>query len=138
MRNAKISSFLILLLLVFSHGCVTAETTISEEDIPPFELRHGDRVVLLGNSLIQNDLEYGYIEYALTTRWPERDITFRNLGWTGDTVHGEARTYYTTPPEAYELLTQQLEEADPTVVLWDTEPTRPMREKRESPDLKRA
>ncbi|WP_372636881.1 SGNH/GDSL hydrolase family protein, partial [Fodinibius sp.] len=94
-----------------------AETTITEEEKKsPFELRHGDRVVLLGNSLIQNDLEYGYIEYALTTRWPERDITFRNLGWTGDTVHGEARSYYTSPPDSYELLIQQLKEADPTVV----------------------
>lgn len=117
MRSTKTSSFLILLFLVFSHGCVAAETTLSEEEKKsPFELRHGDRVVLLGSSLIQNDLEYGYIEYALTTRWPERDITFRNLGWTGDTVHGEARSYYTTPPDSYELLIQQLDEADPTVV----------------------
>lgn len=117
MRSAKTSGFLILLFLVFSHGCVVAETTITEEEKKsPFELRHGDRVVLLGNSLIQNDLEYGYIEYALTTRWPERDITFRNLGWTGDTVHGEARSYYTSPPDSYELLIQQLKEADPTVV----------------------
>ncbi|MFH5883934.1 SGNH/GDSL hydrolase family protein [Halalkalibaculum sp. DA3122] len=117
MRSAKISSLSILLLLVFLQGCATAEITTSEEEkSTPFELRHGDRVVLLGNSLIQNDLEYGYIEYALTTRWPGRDITFRNLGWTGDTVHGEARSYYTTPPDSYELLTQQLEEAEPTVV----------------------
>lgn len=116
MRSSKLSCLLILLFFVFSHGCATAETVISGDEKPPFELRHGDRVVLLGNSMVQNDLEYGYVEYALTTRWPERDITFRNLGWTGDTVHGEARSYYTTPPDSYELLRRQLDEADPTVV----------------------
>lgn len=116
MRSSKLSCLLILLFFVFSHGCATAETVISGDEKPPFELRHGDRVVLLGNSMVQNDLEYGYVEYALTTRWPERDITFRNLGWTGDTVHGEARSYYTTPPDSYELLRRQLDEAGPTVV----------------------
>ncbi|WP_185958257.1 SGNH/GDSL hydrolase family protein [Fodinibius sediminis] len=86
------------------------------EDFPDFELENEDRVVLLGNSLIQYDQQHGYIEYALTTRWPQKDITFRNLGWTGDTVHGKARTYYTTPPGPYELLIDQLKEVEPTVV----------------------
>src|SRR5699024_7563983 len=57
----------VVLLLMFSHGCAAAESTVSNqiEEKPDFELQHGDRVVLLGNSLIQNDIEYGYIEYAL-------------------------------------------------------------------------
>lgn len=116
---SRLYSFPLLLIFVFVHGCAASGMTRSvekEDDIPKFELYHGDRVVLLGNSLIQNDLEYGYIEYALATRWPERDVTFRNLGWTGDTVHGDARSYYTTPPESYELLIKQLKEAQPTVV----------------------
>lgn len=113
---ARIPSLYILLLFIFLNGCATAEPTVSEDNKVEFELQHGDRVVLLGNSLIQNDLEYGYIEYALTTLWPERDITFRNLGWTGDNVYGEARSYYTTPPDSYDLLIKQLKEANPTVV----------------------
>src|SRR5690625_3882344 len=115
--SEAVSCFLVV-LLAFSHGCAAAESTVSNqvEEKPDFELQHGDRVVLLGNSLIQNDIEYGYIEYALTTRWPQKDITFRNLGWTGDTVHGEARSYYTSPPDSYDLLIQQLQEAEPTVV----------------------
>jgi lysophospholipase L1-like esterase len=82
----------------------------------PFELSNHDKVVLLGNSLIENDLKHGYIEFTLSTRWPDRNITFRNLGWSGDTVFGDARSHYTSPPSAYELLLQQIAEAEPTVV----------------------
>ena len=82
----------------------------------PFELHDNDRVVFLGNSLFEQELRHGYIELALTTRWHDRNITFRNLGWTGDTVFGEARGYFTTPPDAYGHLIEQLTNAKPTIV----------------------
>lgn len=81
-----------------------------------FELQDGDRVVFLGNSLFEEDLRYGYLEYMLTLAFTDKEVTFRNLGWGGDTVFGEARSYYTSPPTAYDLLIQQLTDAKPTVV----------------------
>src|SRR4051812_22703494 len=63
-----------------------------------FELRQGDRVVLLGGTLIEREQRYGYWEAALTARYPDRDITFRNLGWSGDTVFAESRGVF-DPPE---------------------------------------
>ncbi len=56
-----------------------------------FELKDGDRVVWLGSTVIEREQHYGYWEAALTTRWPDRKITFRNLGWSGDDVFGTAR-----------------------------------------------
>ncbi len=91
-------------------------TKVAQKSELLFELKNGDRVVLLGNSLVENDLHYGYIEFALTSRWPENDVTFRNLGWSGDTVFGDARSYFTSPPSAYDLLIKQLINAQPTVV----------------------
>ncbi|CAN5766198.1 hypothetical protein BH24BAC1_BH24BAC1_33240 [soil metagenome] len=87
----------------------TAETNA------PLALKDGDRVVFVGNSLFENDLPYGYLELALTTRWPHVHATYRNIGWTGDTVWGEARGYI-SPPSHYALLVEQLTEAQPTVV----------------------
>ncbi|GAB3547038.1 GDSL-type esterase/lipase family protein [Spirosoma fluminis] len=81
-----------------------------------FELKMGDRVAFLGNSLMEDDVQYGYLELALTTRFPNRNVTFRNIGWSGDNVFGEARSYVTTPPSPYELLIQQLTNTKPTVV----------------------
>ena len=60
----------------------------------PFELKDGDRVVWLGNTLIEREQRYGYWETALTARWPDRKIRFRNLGWSGDTVYGDARVAF--------------------------------------------
>jgi lysophospholipase L1-like esterase len=82
----------------------------------PFELKNGERVVFLGNSVFENDFQYGYLELALSTRWPNRDITFRNLGWTGDNVYGVARSTITNPPTGYELLMEHLTKAQPTLV----------------------
>ncbi len=59
-----------------------------------FHLEDGDRVVLLGSTLIEREQRYGWWELALTTRFPGKKITFRNLGWSGDTVLGESHVGY--------------------------------------------
>lgn len=118
-KAVKTLAYLFLLLFFFFPETASANNRFNINDFgapPDFELRQGDRVVFLGNSLFENEQQYGFLEFALTTRWPDRDITFRNLGWSGDTVFGEARSYYTTPPTPYELMIQQLRDAKPTVV----------------------
>ena len=52
------------------------------------------RVGLLGNTLIERAAEHGYLEAELTRRWPHTDIVFHNLGWSGDTVDGQARVEF--------------------------------------------
>lgn len=82
----------------------------------PFVLKDKDKVVFLGNSLFENEFKSGYLELALTTHFPGRHTTFRNLGWTGDNVWGQARSTYTNPPTPYQHLINQLTSAKPTVV----------------------
>lgn len=108
----------LLLSTTLTPGTAVAQDTphVATEAVDAaFELQDGDRVVFVGNSLFENDLPYGYLELALTTRWPNRDVTYRNIGWTGDTVWGEARSYISAP-SAYDLLLEQLTKAQPTVV----------------------
>ncbi|MDQ6479443.1 GDSL-type esterase/lipase family protein [Dyadobacter sp. LHD-138] len=81
-----------------------------------FDLKNGDRVVFLGNSLFENDFQYGWLELLLTTRFPDRDVTFRNLGWSGDNVWGDGRSTFTNPPTAYQHLMQDITKAAPTIV----------------------
>jgi lysophospholipase L1-like esterase len=85
----------------------------------PFELLDGDRVVFVGNTFIEREQRYGYLESALTCRWPERNIIFRNLGWSGDTVWGEARAGFDTPREGYQRLVAQTLALKPTVLFID-------------------
>src|SRR5688500_8903009 len=56
-----------------------------------FELKDGDRVVFLGDAFIEREQYHGWIELMLATRFPDRAITFRNLGWSGDTPAGDSR-----------------------------------------------
>ena len=90
---------------------------VQAQAVTPFELQDRDRVVLVGDGLIERAQRYGYLELALTTPWPDRALTVRNLGWSGDTVRGEARDHYTNPPTAYEHLIEQITTPDPTVII---------------------
>ena len=47
-----------------------------------FELKDGDRVAFLGDTLIERMQVHNHLELRLTTAWPDRNITFRNLGWS--------------------------------------------------------
>lgn len=81
-----------------------------------FELRDGDRVVLLGSTFFERENKYGYIETALTARYPGRKITFRNLGWDGDTVWAESRGIFDPPDVGYRRMLEQIAGIKPTVI----------------------
>ncbi len=72
-----------LLLLV----CLLATPLTAEA----FELRDGDRVVFLGDGLIEQAQYFGWVETMMTTHFPQRDVHFRNLGWNADTPAGDSR-----------------------------------------------
>lgn len=50
-----------------------------------FLIRDGDRVVFLGDSITEQRLYTTYIEAYALTRHPEWTLSFRNVGWGGDT-----------------------------------------------------
>ncbi len=109
---------LVLLLFVLSaYQFSTAQhSTTTSNSNNSFVLKNNDRVVFVGNSIFENDLQYGYLETALTERWPDQNITYRNIGWTGDMVRGEARGTFTNPPTPYESLLEQITKTQPSVV----------------------
>ncbi len=51
-----------------------------------FFVRDGDRVVFLGDSITQQRLYTTYIEAYVLTRHPQWKLSFRNVGWGGDTA----------------------------------------------------
>src|SRR2546426_6066417 len=50
-----------------------------------FFVKDGDRVVFLGDSITEQRLYTTYIEAYVLTRYPKWKLTFRNVGWGGDT-----------------------------------------------------
>jgi lysophospholipase L1-like esterase len=82
-----------------------------------FRLVDGDRVVLVGNTLIEREQRYGYWETALTRRYPACSIIFRNLGWSGDTVFGHARAGFGDVAFGFRQLKEHVLALKPTVIL---------------------
>lgn len=85
----------------------------------PFEIMEGDRVVLLGDTLIEREQDYSYLETRLYTRFHDRKFIVRNLGWSADTPTGEARASFdfAQPEKVFERLKDQIAAAKPTVVI---------------------
>ena len=82
----------------------------------PLELKDGDRVTFVGGTFVERETEYSLIETYLTLANPDKDIKFRNLGWSADTVKGESRGYFKVK-EGYGLLLQKVGETKPTVIV---------------------
>src|SRR5262245_16592186 len=86
--------------------------------VKPFEFKDGDRIVWLGNTLVEREQRYGYWESALLAANPDKNITVRNLGWSGDTVHGEARGRFdfNNPDFCFKQMVNLTLELKPTVI----------------------
>lgn len=89
----------------------------AKRKVPPsLELKDGDRVVFVGDAFFEREGELGYLETELTERWPDRSLTFRNLGWTGDTVRGDSRAFFDSPKEGFQRRTEAVLALEPSVI----------------------
>ncbi len=81
------------------------------------DFKEGDRAVLLGGTFIERDVQFGYLETALTVAFADRSVTFRNLAWSGDTVWADSRGIFDPPAVGYRRLLELTKELQPTVIL---------------------
>lgn len=109
------SSVLVLSLLMF--GLVSGNPTSVAAKPPPWEFQDRDRVVLLGGTFIERDVPWGYLETALTSAIPGRNITFRNLGWSEDTVGAESRGRLDSTTVGYQRMLELVRELKPSVLI---------------------
>jgi lysophospholipase L1-like esterase len=79
----KMNAFLFTALVAGSFTALTSPPASAE-----FAIRDGDRVVLLGDSITEQRQYTTFIETYTLTRFPQWNLTFRNIGWGGDTAQG--------------------------------------------------
>ena len=78
-----------------------------------------EKVVFLGNAFFENAFESGEIETTFSLSFPDKNITFRNIGWSGDNVYAHARTRargggrFGNPDEGFGILNKQITELKP-------------------------
>jgi len=78
------------------------------------DMRVGDRVTLLGGTLIERMQLHNYLEALLTSGFADRELTFRNLGWSGDNVFGHARAVFGAPNDGFKRLEKDVDQTKPT------------------------
>ncbi|MEZ6124874.1 MAG: GDSL-type esterase/lipase family protein [Planctomycetaceae bacterium] len=82
-----------------------------------FRFQDGDHVLLVGGTFIERAQLYGHLEGALTANAGNLRVTFRNLGWSADTVFAESRGIFDAPARGYERLIEQVRAEEPTVIM---------------------
>jgi putative heme-binding domain-containing protein len=106
-------------------GCLWFFSPLAAAETPAaLVLKEGDRVILLGDGLIEGERSAGWIELMLTSRFPGLNVVFRNLGWSADSPAGDSRrglsqvqAGWDPPGEGWKQLLRQLDETKPTVVM---------------------
>ena len=83
-----------------------------------FVWKDGDKVALIGGTVIEREQNYGQWEAALTRNIPAKNVIFRNLGWSGDTVWAESRGIFEPAERGYALLIDLVKEQKPSVLVF--------------------
>ncbi len=103
---------------------ILAGLTFTAFSAPAFEFKDGDHVALVGDAFIEREQYVGWIELAATVQFPERNVTFRNLGWNADTPAGDSRSGlslvqagHESPAEGWQQLQNQLTTYKPSVIV---------------------
>lgn len=78
-------------------------------------IQAGDRVVFVGSGWVERMQHHPWLETMLTLQVP--GATFRNIGWSGDTVFGDARAVFGARADGYQRLMRDLDMAAPKVIM---------------------
>lgn len=73
-------------------------------------------MLFLGDTLLEREGTYGYLETRLHEQLPDRKFTVRNLAFSADTPLGWSRASFDPAAKGFERLKEQLDLVKPTVV----------------------
>ena len=100
------------LLLGLILACAT-NSVFSDEPL----LRPSDRVAILGGTFVERMQSSSEFEAELQCRQPEWNLSFRNIGWSGDDVHGIGRKRFDSPADGFKRILRDVETSGANVVL---------------------
>jgi len=81
------------------------------DEAPRLELKKGDRVILVGNTLAERMQHFGHFETLLYSRFPTLDLVVRDLGWSADELTLRPRSH------GFKDHGHELEDEKPDVIL---------------------
>lgn len=81
----------------------------------PFEFEDGDHVVFVGATFFERAQLSEHLEATLASTCGEKHVTFRNLGWSADTVFADSRGIFDKPDVGYLRMVEHIRAEEPTV-----------------------
>lgn len=70
---------------MYENKAPRARRTKAARTTLPLKLKRGARIALIGNTLMDRDRDFGYLETLLHQRFPDHNLVVRNLAWSADT-----------------------------------------------------
>lgn len=106
--------------LYLALGLVAVTRSYGQLPLPPDleRPRNGDMIAWIGDTFVEREPAYAYVETWLTTRFPNRSFHMRNLGWSADTVRCESRARFGTAKDGFEHLMNTLAVVKPQIVVF--------------------
>jgi glucose/arabinose dehydrogenase/azurin len=74
---------------IFAFSAVILTIPVSAQK---FELNQGDHICYVGNTLADRMQHHGWLETLIQTRFPDKNLVFRNLGFPADEVNNMPRS----------------------------------------------
>ncbi len=84
---------------------------------PKLVIQDEDRVLLIGDVLIERENNYGYLEAKMRREFAGKKFSVRNLGYSGDSPLGASRASFDPVAKGVDSLKEQLEVVKPTVAI---------------------
>jgi putative heme-binding domain-containing protein len=105
---------LVLLIVVFPLLALVPHTTSARPaDARPaakLELRPGDHICIIGNTLADRMQHDGWLETLIQSRFPKHELVFRNLGFSGDELNLRLRSANFGSPDQWLASSQPIPE----------------------------
>ncbi|MFN7869291.1 MAG: GDSL-type esterase/lipase family protein [Planctomyces sp.] len=83
----------------------------------PLEFQDGDHVVLVGATFVERAQLSEHLESVLAGTLGNRRVTFRNLGWSADTVFAESRGIFDAPAVGYMRMVEHIRAEEPAAAI---------------------
>lgn len=113
----RVPRLLTLALSSLALACAALAQAPTPAPTKPLEIVEGDRVLFLGDVLLERENTYGALETRMTEQFAGKHFTVRNLSWSGETPLGVARASFDPPAKGWERLQEQIAETKPTVAI---------------------
>jgi putative heme-binding domain-containing protein len=84
---------------------------------PTFEIVDGDRVMLLGDTLLEREATYGHLEIRMHEQFPAAHFSVRNIAWSAETPLGWSRASFDPADKGIDRLKEHIELVQPTVAV---------------------